>query len=60
MSAAIGTITVALCCFTALLVSVPGVWGFGFVTPYLDYVLLPSMVVLLIVTIMAYRKWRRA
>jgi hypothetical protein len=32
----------------------------SFLTPYLDYVLLPALVVLLIVTVLAYRKWQRA
>ena len=60
ISAALGTVAVAMCCFTPLLVSVLGVIGLGILTPYLDVVLLPAMVVLAMITIMAYRKWRSA
>ena len=60
LSAALGTVAVALCCFTPLLVSLLGVIGWGVLTPYLDVVLLPAMVVLAVVTILAYRKWRQA
>ncbi len=59
-AAVIGTVFVALCCFTPLLVVVLGAIGVGFLTQYLDYVLFPALVVLIIVTIMAYRKWQRA
>ena len=59
LAAAIGTAVVALCCFTPLLVLVLGVVGLGALTPYLDYVLFPALVVLLIVTIVAYRRWRK-
>ncbi len=56
----IGTILVALCCFTPLLVVVLGAVGLSALTPYLDYVLLPALVVMIVVTIISYRKWRRA
>lgn len=59
LAAVIGTAVVALCCFTPLLVLVLGVVGLGALTPYLDYVLFPALVVLLIVTAVAYRKWRQ-
>jgi len=58
MAAAIGTVVVALCCFTPLLGMVLGIVGLSFLTPYLDYVLLPALVVLLVVTVVSYRKWR--
>jgi len=60
IAAAIGTAVVALCCFTPLLVIVLGLAGLSFLTPYLDYVLLPALVVLLGVTVVSYRKWRQA
>jgi len=60
MAAAIGTAVVALCCFTPLLVIVLALVGLSFLTPYLDYVLLPALVVLLVVTVVSYRKWRKA
>jgi len=60
ISAMVGTVLVALCCFTPVLVIVLSLLGVSFLTPYLDYVLLPALAVLLIVTIMAYRKWQHA
>jgi len=59
MAAAIGTVVVALCCFTPLLVLVLGIVGLSFLTPYLDYVLLPALVVLLAVTIISYQRWKK-
>lgn len=48
IAAASGTAVVALCCFTLLLVTVFGIVGLSFLTPYLDdYVLLPALMVLL-------------
>lgn len=55
-----GTVLVALCCFTPLLVGVLGLFGLGLVIPYLDFVLLPALLVMIVVTLLAYRKWRRA
>jgi mercuric ion transport protein len=59
ISAVVGTVLVALCCFTPVLVLVLSVLGVGFLTPYLDYVLFPALVAMLIVTVLAYRKWHR-
>ena len=59
ISAVVGTVLVALCCFTPMLVLVLSILGVGFLTPYLDYVLFPVLVVMLIVTVLAYRKWQR-
>jgi mercuric ion transport protein len=59
MAAAIGTTVVALCCFTPVLVIVFGVIGLSFLTLYLDYVLLPALAVLLVVTVVSYQKWRK-
>jgi len=60
ISAVVGTVLVALCCFTPVLVLVLSLLGVGFLTPYLDYVLFPALVVMLIVTIMAYRTWTQS
>lgn len=60
IAAIIGTALVALCCFTPLLVVVLGAIGLGVLTSYLDYVLLPALVVMIIVTLISYRRWRRA
>lgn len=59
MTAAIGTVVVALCCFTPLLVLVLGITGLSVLTPYLDDVLLPVLVVLLAVTIISYQQWKK-
>ena len=60
MAAALGTAVVALCCFTPLLVLMLGLMGLSVLTPSLDYVLLPALVVLLGITVVSYRKWRKA
>jgi len=59
VAAVIGTILVALCCFTPVLVIVLSAIGLSTLTPYLDYVLLPAFVVMVIITIVAYRKWKQ-
>ncbi|MCF6179758.1 MAG: mercury resistance system transport protein MerF [Geopsychrobacter sp.] len=53
-----GTGIVALCCFTPLLVVSLGVLGLSAMTPYLDYVLLPALVILILVAVRAYQKWQ--
>jgi mercuric ion transport protein len=53
----IGTVVAALCCFTPLLVVLLGAVGLGAVTGYLDYVLLPALIVF--GAILAYGLWRR-
>ncbi len=55
-----GTVLVALCCFTPLLVIVLGVVGLSALTRYLDVVLLPALGAMIIITIIAFRKWQRA
>jgi len=55
-----GTLVVALCCFTPILVITLGVFGLSTVTPYLDYVLLPALLVMIIVVIISYLKWKKA
>ncbi|MDH3601501.1 MAG: mercury resistance system transport protein MerF [Candidatus Tectomicrobia bacterium] len=60
VTAIIGTVLVALCCFTPILVVTLGLVGLSFLTPYLDYILLPALVVMIIVTILSYRKWRQS
>jgi mercuric ion transport protein len=57
ISAVVGTVTAALCCFTPLLVGFLGLVGFSALTPYLDYVLLPAMALLPVVAMISYRKW---
>jgi mercuric ion transport protein len=54
-----GTVAVALCCFTPVLVLALAALGLSAVTRYLDYVLLPALAVLMILAIISYRRWRR-
>jgi mercuric ion transport protein len=60
IAAAVGTAVVALCCFTPLLVIALSLVGVSFLTPYLDYALLPALVVLLVVAVVSYRKWKQS
>ncbi len=55
-----GTILVALCCFTPILVVTLGAVGFSAFTPYLDSVLLPAMVIFIVLTVSSYRRWEKA
>ncbi len=55
-----GTIAVALCCFTPVLVIALSAVGLGALTPYLDYVLFPALGALIVVTVLSYRRWRKA
>lgn len=55
-----GTIIVALCCFTPILLILLGVVGLSALTGYLDYVLLPSLMVFVGITIYALQKRRLA
>jgi len=53
----IGTVIAALCCFTPALVVLLGVVGLSAITGYLDYVLMPALVIFVLITI--YALWRR-
>ena len=53
----IGTVILALCCFTPILVVLLGVVGLSALLGYLDYVLLPALGVF--VAILLYALWRR-
>lgn len=52
----IGTVLVALCCFTPILVVLLAVLGLSALTGYLDYVLLPALAVFIGLTIYAVRR----
>jgi len=54
-----GTIIVLICCFTPVLVVTIGAIGLGTLTPYLDYILFPALAVMIIVTVLAYRKYKK-
>ena len=57
---AIGTVLIALCCFTPILVILLGVVGLSALTGYLDYVLLPALAVFVGLTIYAVVHKRKA
>jgi len=56
---ALGTVLVALCCFTPMLVIALAATGFAAFTPYLDWVLFPALAVLVVVTVISYRRYVR-
>lgn len=60
IAAVTGTIAVAICCFTPILVIAVAAIGLGAMTRYLDYVLIPALVVLVFVTWRAYREYARS
>lgn len=53
----IGTVVVALCCFTPVLVILFGVVGLSAVVGYLDFVLFPALAFFVGLTL--YALWRR-
>lgn len=53
LTGVIGTVIVALCCFTPVLVILLGVVGLSAFTGFLDYVLIPALVVFVLLTIYA-------
>ena len=55
-----GAIIAALCCFTPILVVLLGVVGFGALTGYLDYVLMPVLAVFVGIAVYALRKRKPA
>ena len=60
IASVIGTMFVAICCFTPLLVVIFGAIGLGAFIPYLDFILLPALAILLIVTIVSFIRWRKS
>lgn len=55
-----GTIIVALCCFTPILVISLGIVGLSAFTPYLDYLLFPALALLIALTFVSYRRWKKS
>jgi len=56
LTGVLGTIFVALCCFTPMLVIVLGAVGLGAILGYLDFVLLPMLFTFIAITIYAISK----
>ncbi len=57
---AVGTVLVAWCCFTPVLVILLGAVGLSAITGYLDYVLLPALATFVGLTIYAVVRKRNA
>ena len=55
-----GTVLVAFCCFTPILVMLMGAVGLSALTPYLDLVLLPALGIMIVIAILSYLRWRKA
>ncbi len=55
-----GSILVALCCFTPILVITLGAVGLSAFTPYLDYVLLPALVLMIALAVVSYIRWKKS
>ncbi|PKO29413.1 MAG: hypothetical protein CVU36_12210 [Betaproteobacteria bacterium HGW-Betaproteobacteria-9] len=56
----IGTVLVALCCFTPILVILLGVVGLSALTGYIDYILIPALIVFIGLTIYALQRKHNA
>lgn len=54
-----GTLLVALCCFTPVLIILLAAVGLSVFTPYLDYILFPALAVMVVITILTYGKYRK-
>jgi mercuric ion transport protein len=59
-AAVAGTVLVALCCFTPILVITLAAVGMSAFTPYLDYILLPALVMMIVLVFVSYGRWKRA
>jgi mercuric ion transport protein len=59
-AAVAGTVLVALCCFTPILVIALAAVGMSAFTPYLDYVLFPAMVLMITLTFVSYIRWKKS
>lgn len=55
-----GTVLVALCCFTPILVILLGAVGLSVFTPYLDFVLLPALCIMIALSIVSFLRWRKS
>lgn len=53
----VGTVVVALCCFTPVLVILLGVVGLSAMLGWIDYVLFPALAFFIALTV--YAVWRR-
>ena len=56
----IGTVIAALCCFTPLLVLFVAAVGVGWITGYLDLILLPALFLFISLTLYAFWQQQKA
>jgi mercuric ion transport protein len=54
------TVIVALSCFTPLSVITLGAMGLSAFRPYLDYVLLPALGIMILMPVISYARWKKA
>ncbi|MDE3144814.1 MAG: mercury resistance system transport protein MerF [Bacteroidota bacterium] len=59
-AAVAGTVLAALCCATPILVLTLGAIGLGVFTPYLYYVLMPALIILIMVVWVSYDRYKKA
>jgi mercuric ion transport protein len=55
----VGTVVAALCCFTPVLVILLGAAGLSAAVGYLDYVLIPALLLFVAITVYAVLKHRK-
>ncbi len=60
LAALTGTVLITLCCFTPILLILLGVVGLSVFTPYLDFVLLPALVIMIVLSIVSYLRWHKS
>lgn len=56
----VGTIVVALCCFTPYFALLLAFLGLALITPYLDFILIPLLIIFITLTIFSFIKWKRS
>lgn len=60
LAALTGTVLVALCCFTPILVILLGAVGLSAFTPFLDFVLLPALCIMIAISVVSFLRWRKS
>lgn len=55
-----GTVLAALCCATPILVITLGAIGLVAITPYLDYVLMQAVIILIMAALVSYNRYKKA
>ncbi|HLX54426.1 MAG TPA: mercury resistance system transport protein MerF [Aquella sp.] len=55
-----GIVLVGLCCFTPILVVTLGAIGLSAFTPYLGYILIAVLVILLVLGWLSYKKYKKS